>query len=40
MLMIDFTKAVVINKEDEQVKSMKLVGKGLCMPYLFLLLHG
>ena len=25
--MIDFTKAVVINKEDEQVKSMKLVGK-------------
>ena len=27
MLMIDFTKAVVINKEDEQVKSMKLVGK-------------
>ncbi len=27
MLMIDFTKAVVISKEDEQVKSMKLVGK-------------
>lgn len=27
MLMIDFTKAVVINKEDEQIKSMKLVGK-------------
>ena len=27
MLMIDFTKAVVISKEDEQIKSMKLVGK-------------
>lgn len=27
MLMIDFTKAVVISKEDEQVKSMKLVVK-------------
>lgn len=27
MLMIDFTKAVVINKEEEQIKSMKLVGK-------------
>ena len=27
MLMIDFTKAVVISKEDAQVKSMKLVGK-------------
>lgn len=27
MLMVDFTKAVVISKEDEQIKSMKLVGK-------------
>ena len=27
MLMIDFTKAVVISKEDEQIKSMKIVGK-------------
>lgn len=27
MLMVDFTKAVVISKEDEQVKSMKLVVK-------------
>lgn len=27
MLMVDFTKAVIISKEEEQIKSMKLVGK-------------
>ena len=38
MLMIDFTKAVVISKEDEQIKSMKLVGKRI-MYAVFILIY-